>query len=77
MQMFVCVCMCSYECSSSAFTDKWRNGTSVEMKQLTKCLIKTLDELKRLIPDLYDSLTLSRHRKCLSTQRHIQRLLEV
>lgn len=28
-------------------------------------LTKTLDDLKRLIPDLHDSLTLSRHRMSL------------
>ena len=50
---------------------------SIIMKQPMNCLTQTLDGLKRLTPSSHDSLTPSRHRKCLSIQWNIQRVWEV
>lgn len=63
----MCVCVREHEWPSSAFKEKWDFSINKTTNELS--LTKTLDELKRLTPNLHDSLTLSRHRKCLSIQR--------
>ncbi len=47
--------------------EKWDFRINKTTNELS--LTKTLDGLKRLTPNLHDSLTLSRHRNCLSIQR--------
>lgn len=47
---------------------------SVKEKQAMNRLTQTLDRLKRLSPNLHDSLTLSRRRECLTIQWNIERV---